>query len=242
VEGDTRELKKLLFLAFLSLPVFAATGLEATLDQLKNLDTTLKILFLFTILSLAPAILITMTSFVRIVIVLSLLRQALGIPQSPPNQVIIALALFLTFFIMKPVYLEIDKNAIQPYMQKKIDDVTFVQKAMEPVKRFMVRNTSKKDLKLFLDIAKEKPKSMEEISLTTLLPAFLVSEIKIAFEVAFVIFLPFLVIDMLVASILMSMGMMMIPPMMISLPFKLILFILSDGWELLIKALIKSYQ
>ncbi len=235
-------MKRVWLVAIFILPLFAASGIDGVIDQLKNLDTTLKILFLFTILSLAPAILITMTSFVRIVIVLSLLRQALGIPQSPPNQVIIALSLFLTFFIMKPVYLEIDKQAIKPYIQKKIDDVTFVQKAIEPVKRFMVRNTSKKDLKLFLDIANEKPKDFNDISLTTLMPAFLVSEIKIAFEVAFVIFLPFLVIDMLVASILMSMGMMMIPPMMISLPFKLILFILSDGWELLIKALIKSYQ
>ncbi len=234
-------MKKLFFL-ILALPLFAQVDINATIDQLKNVDITLKILFLFTILSLAPAILITMTSFVRIVIVLSLLRQALGIPQAPPNQVIIALSLFLTFFIMKPVYLQIDKEAIQPYMQKKIDDMTFLKKAIQPVKKFMVNNTDKKDLKLFLDIAGEKPKSYEDISLTTLMPAFLVSEIKIAFEVAFVIFLPFLVIDMLVASILMSMGMMMIPPMMISLPFKLILFILSDGWELLVKALIKSYQ
>ncbi len=226
----------------LALPLFAASPLDETINQLKNLDISLKILFLFTILSLAPAILITMTSFVRIVIVLSLLRQALGIPQSPPNQVIIALALFLTFFIMKPVYLEIDKTAIQPYMQKKIDDATFLQEAIKPVKKFMIHNTSKKDLKLFLGIAKENPKNYDDIPLTTLMPAFLVSEIKIAFEVAFVIFLPFLVIDMLVASILMSMGMMMIPPMMISLPFKLILFILSDGWELLIKALIESYK
>ncbi|NPA64582.1 MAG: flagellar type III secretion system pore protein FliP [Epsilonproteobacteria bacterium] len=229
------------FLLLFFAPLLAA-DINATIDQLKNLDTSLKILFLFTILSLAPAILITMTSFVRIVIVLSLLRQALGVPQAPPNQVIIALALFLTFFIMKPVYEEIEKNAIEPYMQKKIDDALFLKRAVEPVKRFMIHNTSKEDLKLFLDIANERPKSPEEISLTTLIPAFLVSEIKIAFEIAFVIFLPFLVIDMLVASILMSMGMMMIPPMMISLPFKLILFILSDGWELLIKALIKSYQ
>ena len=230
------------FILFITVTFAQQTPVDAALEQLKHLDLSLKILFLFTILSLAPAILITMTSFVRIVIVLSLLRQALGIPQAPPNQVIIALALFLTFFIMKPVYLEIEKNAIEPYMQKKLDDMQFLQEAVKPIKKFMVNNTQKKDLKLFLDIAKENPKSYEDISLITLLPAFLVSEIKIAFEVAFVVFLPFLVIDMLVASILMSMGMMMIPPMMISLPFKLILFILSDGWELLIKALIKSYQ
>ena len=233
-----------LFLLFslLVAPLFAANVIDDTIAQLKNLDISLKILFLITILSLSPAILITATSFTRIVIVLSLLRQALGIPQSPPNQVIIALALFLTFFTMKPVYQQIHTQAIQPYMQKEIDDVTAIERAIEPVKRFLLRNTQKKDIELFLNIANERPKKPEDISLTTLLPAFLVSEIKIAFEVAFVIFLPFLVIDMLVASILMSMGMMMIPPMMISLPFKLILFILSDGWELLIKALIESYK
>ncbi len=232
----------LLFLTLIALPLFGANIVDETVAQLKNIDISLKILFLITILSIAPAILITVTSFTRIVIILSLLRQALGIPQSPPNQVIIALALFLTFFIMKPLYQEIHTQAIEPYMQKKIDDKEAIERAIEPVKRFLLHNTQKKDLQLFLNIAKEHPKTPADISLTTLIPAFLVSEIKIAFEVAFVIFLPFLVIDMLVASILMSMGMMMIPPMMISLPFKLILFILSDGWELLIKALIESYK
>ena len=236
--------RKLLALFILSLPLLAAdsTIVDQTLAQLKNLDVTLKILFLITILSLAPAILITITSFTRIVIVLSLLRHALGIPQSPPNQVIIALSLFITFFIMKPVFVQINDTAIQPYMKKEINDVELLQRASKPIKEFLLNNTEKKDIELFLNIAKEKPKTPEDISLTTLIPAFMVSEIKIAFEVVFVIFLPFLVIDMLVASILMSMGMMMIPPMMISLPFKLILFILSDGWELLIKALIVSYK
>ncbi|BAF69746.1 flagellar type III secretion system pore protein FliP [Nitratiruptor sp. SB155-2] len=234
--------KFLLLLPFIGIPLFAANEINALLDQLKNVDTTLKILALFTILSLAPAILITMTSFTRIVIVLGLLRQALGIPQSPPNQVIIALSLFLTFFIMKPVFDQIYVDAVQPYMQHKLNDMQAVEAAMRPIKKFLVNNTQKEELKLFLDINKTTPKDYNDISLSVLLPAFLVSEIKIAFEIAFVIFLPFLVIDMLVASILMSMGMMMIPPMMISLPFKLILFILSDGWELLIKALIKGYQ
>jgi len=210
--------------------------------SLQNLDLSLKILFLMTVLSLAPAILITVTSFTRIVIVLSLLRHALGIPQSPPNQVIIALALFLTAFIMKPVFEEINKNAITPYMNKEINDKEAIQRAVEPVKRFMLSNTRKEDLKLFIELSGENPRSPEELGMMTLIPAFLVSEIKIAFEVVFIIFLPFLVIDLLVASILMSMGMMMIPPMMISLPFKLILFVLSDGWELLIKALVVSYK
>ncbi|WP_029521952.1 flagellar type III secretion system pore protein FliP [Persephonella sp. KM09-Lau-8] len=213
-----------------------------TLAQLNNLDITLKILFLITILSLAPSILIALTSFVRIVIVLSLLRHALGIPQSPPNQVIIALSLFLTFFIMKPVFEEINNNALQPYLNKEIGDMEALQRAQAPIKKFMINNTRKEDLKLFLDIAKEKPEKPEDISMITLIPAFMISEIKTAFEIVFIIFLPFLIIDLLVASILMSMGMMMIPPMLISLPFKLILFVLADGFELLTKALIEGYR
>ena len=213
-----------------------------TLAQLNNLDITLKILFLITILSLAPSILITVTAFVRIVIVLSLLRHALGIPQSPPNQVIIAFSLFLTFFVMKPVFDDINGNAIQPYLKKEIGDMEAIERAKEPVKKFMLKNTRKEDLKLFLDIAGEKPKSPDEVSMVSLIPAFMIREIKTAFEIVFIIFLPFLIIDMLVASILMSMGMMMIPPMLISLPFKLILFVLADGFELLTKALIQSYQ
>ncbi len=215
---------------------------QDTLKQLNNLDITLKILFLITILSIAPAILITVTSFTRIVIILSLLRHALGIPQTPPNQVIIALSLFLTFFIMKPVFEDINTKAIQPYLKKEVGDMEALESAKIPIKKFMIENTRKEDLKLFIDIANEKPKSPEEVNLSTLIPAFMISEIKTAFEVVFVIFLPFLIIDLLIASILMSMGMMMIPPMLISLPFKLILFILAGGWELLIKALVESYK
>ncbi|WP_457623453.1 flagellar type III secretion system pore protein FliP [Persephonella sp.] len=222
--------------------VYGQNTVQDTLTQLNNLDITLKILFLITILSLAPAILITVTAFVRIVIVLSLLRHALGIPQSPPNQVIIALSLFLTFFVMKPVFEDINSNAIQPYLNKEISDIEAIERAKEPVKSFMLKNTRKEDLKLFLDIAGEKPETPDDISMITLIPAFMISEIKTAFEIVFIIFLPFLIIDMLVASILMSMGMMMIPPMLISLPFKLILFVLADGFELLTKALIQSYQ
>jgi len=226
---------------FIPSTIFAGV-VEDTLNQLKDLDVTLKILFLITVLSLVPSILITITSFTRIVIILSLLRHALGIPQSPPNQVIIALSLFLTFFIMQPVFNDINKNAITPYMKKEINDIDAIERAKEPIKKFLLNNTRKEDLKLFIDLSKEKPKGPEDLKLLTLIPAFLVSEIKVAFEVVFIIFLPFLVIDILVASILMSMGMMMIPPMMISLPFKLILFVLADGWELLIKALIASYK
>ena len=217
-------------------------AVQDTLKQLNNLDVTLKILFLITILSIAPAILITVTSFTRIVIILSLLRHALGIPQTPPNQVIIALSLFLTFFIMKPIFEDINTKAIQPYLKKEVGDMQALETAKVPIKKFMIENTRKEDLKLFIDIANEKPASPEEVNLSTLIPAFMISEIKTAFEVVFVIFLPFLIIDLLIASILMSMGMMMIPPMLISLPFKLILFILAGGWELLIKALVESYK
>ena len=220
----------------------SAEPIQDTLNQLNNLDITLKILFLITILSIAPAILITITSFTRIVIILSLLRHALGIPQTPPNQVIVALSLFLTFFIMKPVFEDVHKNAIQPYLKKEIGDMEALERAKQPIKKFMLSNTRKEDLKLFLDIAKEKPQKPEDINMLTLIPAFMISEIKTAFEVVFVIFLPFIIIDLLIASILMSMGMMMIPPMLISLPFKLVLFILADGWELLTKALIESYR
>ncbi len=233
----------LLISVFLISTSFAQTDIiSQTVDQIKNLDTTLKILFLITILSLAPSILITVTSFVRIVIVLSLLRHALGIPQSPPNQVIVALSLFLTFFVMKPVFEDINSNAVQPYIKKQITDMEAVKRAVEPVKKFMIHNTRKEDLKLFLDLSGEKPKSPEEVSMITLIPAFMISEIKTAFEIVFIIFLPFLIIDLLIASILMAMGMMMIPPMLISLPFKIILFVLADGFELLTKALIESYR
>ncbi|WP_457621922.1 flagellar type III secretion system pore protein FliP [Persephonella sp.] len=235
--------KIILSLLILTYSSFGQTdAVNETLAQLNNLDVTLKILFLITILSLAPSILITVTAFVRIVIVLSLLRHALGIPQSPPNQVIIALSLFLTFFVMKPVFDDINSNAIQPYLNKEIGDMEAIERAKEPVKKFMLKNTRKEDLKLFLDIAGEKPESPDQVSMVSLIPAFMISEIKTAFEIVFIIFLPFLIIDMLVASILMSMGMMMIPPMLISLPFKLILFVLADGFELLTKALIQSYQ
>lgn len=209
---------------------------------LGHVDITLKILFLITVLAIAPSILITVTSFTRIVIILSLLRHALGTPQTPPNQVVIALSLFLTLFTMAPTFEKINQVALQPYLKGELTDVEAVERAIVPLKEFMLRNTRKEDLKLFLDIRGEKPRSPEEVSMVTLIPAFMVSEIKTAFEFVFVIYLPFIVIDLLVASILMSMGMMMIPPMMLSLPFKLILFVVSGGWELLIKSILLSYR
>lgn len=219
-----------------------ADALNDTLTAFTRLDTTLKILLIITLLSIAPSLLIAMTSFTRIVIVLSLLRHAIGVPTAPPNQVIVALSLFLTFFIMKPVFEKINEVSIQPYLKKEISDIKAIERAKDPVKEFMLKNTRKEDLKLFIDISKEKPKEPMDISMTTLIPAFMISEIKTAFEIVFIIYLPFLVIDFIVASILMSMGMMMIPPMFISLPFKLMLFVLADGWELLTKALIQSYK
>ncbi|MDM7273763.1 MAG: flagellar type III secretion system pore protein FliP [Sulfurihydrogenibium azorense] len=236
---------KFLFVLLSLLVVFdfsQADLLTETLQNFNRLDTSLKILLLITVLSIAPAILISMTSFVRIVIVLSLLRHALGIPTAPPNQVIVGLALFLTFFIMKPVFDRINEVSLTPYLKKQISDVQAIENAKQPLKEFMLKNTRKEDLKLFIDISKEKPQKPEDVSMTTLIPAFMISEIKTAFEIVFIIYLPFIVIDFVVASILMSMGMMMVPPMFISLPFKLMLFVLADGWELLTKALIQSYK
>ncbi len=224
-----------------AIPAHAET-VNDFLSRFGQLDVTLKILFLITVLSLAPSILITVTSFTRIVIILSLLRHALGTPQTPPNQVIVALSLFLTLFTMAPTFERIDSTAIKPYMRGEITDIEAIKRSAIPLREFMIKNTRKEDLKLFVDIKRLRPSSPEEIPITVLIPAFMVSEIRTALEVVFVIFLPFIVVDLLVASILMSMGMMMIPPMMLSLPFKLILFVVSGGWELLIKSIIVSYR
>jgi len=232
---------KFLPVVFLPVNSYGQTASQIA-SSLGRVDITLKILFLITVLALVPSILITVTSFTRIVIILSLLRHALGTPQTPPNQVIIALSLFLTIFTMAPTFKKIDEVALQPYLRGELSDVEAVKRAALPLKEFMMRNTRKEDLKLFLDIRGERPSSPQEVSMVTLIPAFMVSEIKTAFEFVFVIYLPFIVIDLLVASILMSMGMMMIPPMMLSLPFKLILFVVSGGWELLIKSIILSYR
>jgi len=234
-------MKKILAAALIPTAAYGETIGELT-QKLGQVDITLKLLFLFTLLALAPSILIAVTSFTRIVIVLSLLRHALGTPQTPPNQVIIALALFLTLFTMYPTFQRINDVAVEPYLRGELTEVEAVERASIPIREFMVKNTRKEDLKLFLDLKGEKPSSPKEISLSTLIPAFMVSEVKTAFEFVFVVFLPFILIDLLVASILMSMGMMMIPPMMLSLPFKLILFVVSGGWELLIKTLVESYR
>jgi len=213
-----------------------------------QLDTSIRLLILLTILSLAPSILIMTTSFIRIVIVLSLLRQALGTPTVPPNQVIVSLALFLTFFIMKPVFDQINQEALQPLLKKQITDQVFFEKTSSIMKSFMVKNTRKESLKVFLDMAnlpkeeREKIKRPEDIPLSVVVPAFMVSEITTAFQIVFLLYLPFLIIDLVVASILISIGILMIPPQIISLPFKIMLFVLANGWELVVLSLVRSYQ
>jgi flagellar biosynthetic protein FliP len=213
-----------------------------------QLDTSIRLLILLTVLSLAPSILIMTTSFVRIVIVLSLIRQALGVPTVPPNQVIVSLALFLTFFIMKPVFESINHTALQPLLKREISDQVFFERTSDILKEFMVKHTRKESIKVFLDVSgmskeeKEKIKSPKDIPLSVLIPAFMVSEISVAFQIVFLLYLPFLIIDLVVASILIAMGILMIPPQIISLPFKLMLFVLANGWELVILSLVRSYQ
>ncbi|ATP39363.1 flagellar biosynthetic protein FliP [Solibacillus sp. R5-41] len=207
-----------------------------------NVSTSVTLLLLLTVLSLAPSILILMTSFARIVIVLSFTRTALATNQMPPNQVIIGLALFLTFFIMAPTFQQVNEQALQPLFDEEIGLEEAYDRATIPFKEFMAKHTRQKDLQLFMDYNQaEYPDTIEEIPLTMLVPAFALSEIKTAFQMGFMIFIPFLVIDMVVASTLMSMGMMMLPPVMISLPFKILLFILVDGWYLVMKSLLQSF-
>lgn len=208
----------------------------------EGIAVTLKIVLLLTILSLAPSIIIMLTSFARIVVVLGFLRQAMGTHQMPPNPVIIGLSLFLTFFIMSPVWHQIHTQAIEPYMENRISQSDAWEAAIKPIRKFMIKQTKEKDLALFINISKkEKPKNITEVSTLTLIPAFIVSELKTAFQIGFMIYIPFLILDMIIASVLLSMGMMMLPPIMISLPFKLMLFVLVDGWDLIIGSLVKSF-
>ncbi|RYL92961.1 flagellar type III secretion system pore protein FliP [Sporolactobacillus sp. Y61] len=211
-------------------------------SQPQDVAMTLQLLLILTILSLAPAILILMTSFTRIIIVLSFVRTSLSTQQMPPNQVLIGLALFLTFFIMAPVYGQINTQALQPYIRGDINQNQAVSRAEDPLKTFMAKETRQKDLDLFMKYGKYKmPDRIQDLPMTALVPAFTISELKTAFQMGFMIFIPFLVIDMVVASILMAMGMMMLPPVMISLPFKILLFIMVDGWYLIVESLLKSF-
>lgn len=212
-------------------------------DSPEKVSTLLQVLFLLTVLTLAPAIVVMMTSFTRFAIVLSLVRHALGTQQMPPNQIIIGLALLLTFFLMTPVFNQINNEALQPYLAEEITQEEALDKAVKPIREFMLKQTRKKDLSLFIDISKmDKPNNYDEIPTIVVLSAFVISELKTAFTIGFVIYIPFLVIDMVVASVLLSMGMMMLPPFMVSLPFKLMLFVLIDGWNILVGSMIKSFM
>ncbi len=215
----------------------------ASVDEPAQFVKTINIAVILMLFVLAPTLLLMATSFTRLIIVFGLLRQALGLQQSPPNQIIISLSLILTFFIMEPYGKEAWKNGVKPYMEETIGYEVAFTKSVSPFREFMLKNTREKDIALFYRIKKEaNPKNVEDIPLTLLMPAFVVSELRTAFEIGFLVFLPFLVIDIIVASILMSLGMMMLPPVMISLPIKLIFFIIIDGWHLIIGNLAQSFK
>ncbi|MCW3488734.1 flagellar type III secretion system pore protein FliP [Dethiobacter alkaliphilus] len=203
---------------------------------------SLQLLMLLTVLTLVPAFLALMTSFTRIVVVLGFVRNALATQQTPPNQVIIGLALFLTFFIMAPIYTQVNETAIQPYLEEEITQEEALAIGAQPLREFMFHQTREKDLALFVNISNgERPETRDDVPMHVLVPAFVISELKTAFQMGFMLFIPFVIIDMVVASTLMSMGMFMLPPVMVSLPFKLLLFVMVDGWHLVVKSLVESF-
>lgn len=217
-------------------------GVEKT-DKPADAAVALEIVFLMTILTLAPSILVLMTSFTRIVVVLSFLRNAIGTQNMPPNQVVVGMALFLTAFIMMPVVNNVNDNALQPYLEEKIDYKAALKTAMSPIRNFMLRQCNEKDVALFVRASKSpQPRTVDDLPNEVILPAFVMSELKTAFTIGFIVYVPFLIIDMVVASVLLSMGMMMLPPIMISLPFKIILFVLVDGWNLVVQQVIQSFR
>ncbi len=242
-------MKKLLFLI---LPVFIlaaapqipTVNLSLTAPKTpEQLVTVLNVTILLTLLALAPSIILVMTSFVRLLVVFSFLRQAMGTPQSPPTTLLVSLALVFTFFIMEPYVKKSYNTAIKPYIEEKIGYEEAFNKAVKPFKKFMIKNTREKDLALFFRIRHlPNPKTIDDVPLSILVPAFMLSELKTAFEIGFLVFLPFLVIDMVVSSVLMSLGMMMLPPVMISLPFKILVFVLVDGWNLIVMGLVQSFK
>lgn len=241
-------------LAALAIPLLVAhqAGAQVTLpsvnfgfkttDNPTEIVSVIRVMLLLTVLTLAPAILIMMTSFTRIIIVLSFLRQAMGVQTMPPNQILVGLAMFLTLFIMGPALTEMNKNGLQPFMDGKISQERAITEVFAPLRKFMFSQTRPQDLNLFIGLSKmEKPKTLADVSTLVLIPAFIISELKTAFQIGFIIFLPFLVIDMVAASVLMAMGMMMLPPVVISLPLKIMLFVLVDGWSLLVGSMVKSF-
>lgn len=217
---------------------FGVEGAETPQD----VAFSLQVVFIFTILALAPSIIMVMTSFTRIIIVFSFLRTAMGTSTMPPNQILTGIALLLTFYIMTPVLTEINKNSFAPYVQEEITFKQAVEEARKPMRQFLISNTREKDLLLFIDLSRtERPKTYDEIPDLVLVAAFVMSEVQVAFQIGFLLFLPFLIIDFVISSVLLAMGMMMLPPVMISVPFKILLFVLVDGWSLLITGLVKSY-
>jgi len=246
-------MKKIVVFLLLLLPLVAA---EVNAPPIPIVDLTingaqtptqlvksLNIVILMTLLVLAPSIVLVMTSFVRLLVVFSFMRQAMGTQQLPPSQLLVSLALVLTFFIMEPYAKIAYKNGIEPYMNEQIGYEQAFTRSVKPFKKFMMKNTREKDLALFYRIRKmQNPKTIDDVPLSILVPAFMISELKTAFEIGFLIYLPFLIIDMVVSAILMSLGMMMLPPVMISLPFKLLIFVLVDGWNLLVQSLVASFK
>lgn len=216
-------------------------GFKSTQNP-SDVVSTIKIILMLTVLTLAPAILIMMTSFTRLIVVFAFLRQALGTAQMPPNQLLVGLSLFLSLFIMSPYLIEINDKALKPYLDAKISQDAAFENAMNPLRKFMFNQTRDADLALFVKLSKvEQPKTRADVPSQVLIPAFVISELKTAFQIGFIIYLPFLVIDLVIASILMAMGMMMLPPVVVSLPFKIMLFVLVDGWGLIVGSLVKSF-
>jgi len=246
-------MKALAAVLLLLVPALAAAqslgvpGLDIRIDAAKaqpqEVATALKILAVLTALTLAPAALVVMTAFTRIVVVLAMLRMAIGIQETPPNSVLVSLALFLTLFTMQPVLSQIDSEAFQPYVGGKMGFERAAEAGLQPLREFMIRQTRESDLMLMLEVSHApQPQGVDEVRTVHLIPAFMLSELKTAFQIGFVVFLPFLLLDIVVSSVLMSMGMLMVPPMMISLPLKLLMFVLIDGWNLVVKALLGSFH
>ena len=223
------------------IPFKVNLGVEAS-QQPKDVDVGIKVLFAITLLTLAPSIILLMTSFTRIVIVLSFVRSALSLQGTPANQIIIGLSLFMTYFIMEPVWKKIDTNALQPYMASQISSEQAMQEAAAPIRAFMLSQTRPKDVELFVALAKLPPTNPSELPLKVVIPGFIISELRTAFQMGFLLFVPFILIDLVVATILMSLGMMMMPPATISLPLKILLFVLVDGWELVTRSLLQSFS
>ncbi|MGE5620313.1 MAG: flagellar type III secretion system pore protein FliP [Sphingomonadaceae bacterium] len=217
-------------------------GVDPSSDP-RDVSLAIQVVALLTVLTLAPALLVMVTSFTRIIVVLGFIRSALGVPMLPPNQVLLGLGLFLTLFVMMPTIDAVNREALQPYMQGELSQDDALERAQRPLREFMLKQTRQKDLALFIELSREeRPNQPDDVPTHVLIPAFVISELKTAFQMGFIIFIPFLVIDMVISSTLMSMGMMMLPPAMISLPFKLLLFVMVDGWYLVVGSLVRSFS